>query len=1818
MTGIINNNVQNQQPNIINADEGVNVQNRVNPEKNAPNDNARLRETYDGFEIFSLEDEIFSDDDPNFTMTASLSKKISNINTMVTSSIDSGRNDITLDQLFAYACSFSETKNESQEKTIFNNGNEAREIDSCVASNTRRLLKSNCFNNANLTEAQTSLKNELDTLIHNIISGNYNPQDKNTLLQNLNNLTERLTADVLSRDASQMSDAEKQKAGKFAADLKNKLTTVLNNQTSIKEQLVFLRGLTGNGRLANKIQLTSATDLIGLGHIISTDAQEVSKVFSIPEDNLDTVLDLVETGERSVADELIKNPDLNVGLQTFSKESKEKLETEISSIISANTEGKQKLDEADAKIAQLKNQGNTQKKISAENDKREMLVSDSAERMRQIMNLAGKASSRLTVEDSESLFSKPEFKPENLIRKELDIFKAYCSKLPSAATAEANIEKLKQPENMAMTMNLIREAGFSHTVLREILNNSSIIDLMTDLKNGAQLTDKQVQEKICQLSALLTDGDLYSDNTLLSAVLRSIPQDNLSKNAKVIMDHLPVTLNLVSDSLACIDYVKNENLKKQQGAQQVLQLQNDALKPSSVTFDDLKNAYHSVCKPDKQFKKFLTARKYDADLKNVETVLLRAAYHQYIVEHPSDPDNSKSFRDHNGFKNLIGLTDHAGQQEGTVGIGRYKNYDPMTINIKNTDMGAFLKNFNVMMHCSDFTEGCRKMPSVHLMERFGESLNVNMTEYLKNTGKENEFKSKKTHQERIDWMKQNQEGLTQQFINDNTRKIDEIKANNEADVQANSDLLKEVKFQELVDFANNKSTSVGDKTSVTTTDQVIGSLAKVKGSEGLAYLASAVNFIATTGIQSALQGQTFLGLRADDFLDVNNLGRIKDALRNASVTDMGSMQYKFAVLSYARMLKASVSNMQITNHTRLDQIKLSADAVRSAVNNIFDDLPADPGNKNYLQKINTGIEIEDFCNKQMRLNTYGRMRLLENLSVSSSMFNPENNIFVSSKDEGKNKRKAIENLISNTVKNLKRPDAPVNNIFYLLKQNFNAQLAGNRTADLANTVIVLSPFMARAFNSKDLNNPVETVENRMKGIFTSSHGRRLDIAKDNMMQSLRTHFGDHTNRMSDFLDHISTRQKADTTDALDLLNKNKLCQILLDKSMRNVAYNNKFQTLADMEFAFAHNKGGAGKTKEQLVNEVVKEMQKEINVDSSVLLKMVLGKIGSDSFFRDQVHSTLDIKGRLRYAGRAIRGSSFLNHIIGIGSSIINKITLFKDQRATYKEYDHISTSMLNSLRPGESVVHTKDNKFQVGVGFEIEKIRKKPLKASATADIMDNSKFAVKRNSDNTYTFAISSGFAAGLSASATFGGSATLEGNYGRTGGCTVTFKNQSEAIDFMSKVLAACVRQDDFEKASDITRQTKNSVKIGANVSVNAFQMDDIRKDQVTDKQPFEVSVSAGVGYSKDWTHEVTSNSHKFSTHKHFSAGVNFNASYSLFGQMVGSADSSKLSKPEQEEYDKNLKLNKQIDNLLKLAMNQKGLISKYLTTGLVDEMANKKFATQFEKTKWDKASSYDRYQQDPNRVIGELVRDQLLNHVAAPALKDVDTFTAFIGSKISGVKNIPELKKQILNFFEGLVAKLDKSNVRFSAGLNINGDTNNLVSVHAGANYNCDTVTSFETNLLQNQLLNASRTTTLLPEDKGKPQSMLTNNIKFLSSSMKELGCSEDQINKAVKKLHYLQKEKNAKITNFQIVRSAKQEALTNIKKSVKASKNQTDQFKSKVNNLSEKDFMPVKIVFNTKEKNVYSSNFELGGSYLITASISSKENMDVTNSYTVNL
>jgi hypothetical protein len=181
MTGLVNNNnnILNQPIDLVNANNGVNP--APNP---AQNDSMRLRETFDNFEVFNLDDEIFHNTDTNFTPSASMAKKLANIETLIGRAVDSGRTDVTLDQLFSYASSFSETKTGGSEKIIFNNGDEAREIDACVARNTNLLLGAYCFK-GNATEAQKTLRSELEMLIQKIMSGKYQPQETEQMQQKL-------------------------------------------------------------------------------------------------------------------------------------------------------------------------------------------------------------------------------------------------------------------------------------------------------------------------------------------------------------------------------------------------------------------------------------------------------------------------------------------------------------------------------------------------------------------------------------------------------------------------------------------------------------------------------------------------------------------------------------------------------------------------------------------------------------------------------------------------------------------------------------------------------------------------------------------------------------------------------------------------------------------------------------------------------------------------------------------------------------------------------------------------------------------------------------------------------------------------------------------------------------------------------------------------------------------------------------------------------------------------------------------------------------------------------------------------------------------------------------------------------------------------------------------------------------------------------------------------------------------------------------------------------------------------------------------------
>ncbi len=1806
MSGIANVNVNDPARNqLIDAQnlDNFNVENQVNqPVVNNQPGIVNQDEVQAQIANLEVEQQPVQEND-GYVPTMTMSKKIAELDRQVNLVVN-GHSNMDLNDLFILSSSYSEV-NDQGEKTIYKNVNDAKCLDREVAKHIRALLNNKClskFPQVQIQEAKVH-NDRIDALINQVLSGSYDlsrAQEfiENELSQQINNYRDYIN----QQDDNTVAADQKNSATAFLNQLKEKLSNMVMNQLEVKNQLEYLNTL--DDQTVGKITILNPTDLIGMSGVFQSDETKISKIFDIPKDNLEEIQTKIQLGEMTVKTAIENNPHLQVGLTALSGTNRQGLMPQLDELVQQYDHAIEEFQNLKDELQVLENNGQGQTQNAQDlRQKINVLMSKAMDRLSNLSSLKSDADNQLTDHDSNLLFTKEHSYDsyKTLVKRELLLLKLQLGM--GNQVAQDNINRLLSDDNMPFTLNLLKGINFNFDVFKNLVNDNSVIQKSVAIMSG-QLSNEVLMNNLREISAKVTSGDLHSENTLFNTVVGAIPQDHLSENARFTMDHLSVTLNLLSDAQNCINYVMYGN-----------NIPDPVPNTSNIRFQSLKDAFKAVCHPSAALINFLKSQHYEADLMNVEAVILRAAYHLYLAQHPGDENKTKPFAENLDFLQEMGIVagNHVGMNE--VSISRYNNFDPINVNLKSTDMSYFLKGFNLMVHNSSFIESCKKIPAVHVAERFAEALSVNLPAILQNNpALANQFNQLQTAKEKLDWMNDHIQLLAENFVQSNAQTIARLTRDSnltqQQDVMA---VLNNLKIQDLIDFADEKQKVLGGNNNVTNVNDLLGNIPRFKGSTDLAMLGNLINNVTTYSITQAIpDGQTFLGLKAEDFQNPNRIGQIEEALRNA--TDKSSDTYALAVIRYAKLItypRDKLFSLNILETRELTDNDLDLALSNLNLNTNGQQIDGD--------LVNVQITIKDKCNNILTANKnsmtpYGRMRILQNLKISSSMFEPENNIFVKNSAEGKAKYNAIKQAIDEAVKLLNDRKKDFSTILKDLQSKVNAQLAGNKTAQICHSVLALAPYIQQEVEGQDTRKSNEDIfRSKLKGLFNGKSGTRLDEARRALLLSTSVSLSSDSRRLQSTLHNLKTKEIDNVDLAANLVENNPLCGLMVEHALRKVAYDNGFETYADMQYAMASNEGSGKKSKSELIDEAVVELKKSFNVDNSVLKKMILHGTSSDIFM--QSNDGNGFSERIRYFGRAVRSSSLSGFFRDIGRSIKNKFTTFKNSRTEAANIQHITDNALLTLKEGQSLIHTSNNDVVIGVGIGVGNFFKRPLNLSAGLSAGDDSKFAVTRKPNGVYTFQFSAGFALGFEAAASLGVSANLNFNGGKAGGMSVDFSNFDEASAFFSKLMVASLQSEDFTNGSNLKRTVNNRINVSGGVGIDV--MDFNRQVHGEDRQfdPYKISASINGGYNREKGHQITPNSHVYSRHsvRKFSVGVK--ASFSALNMLNLRRDTADLKGEELEAYKENLELNNKIDYVLGILFNRKGLLDKFATKEFIDKIADNPLDLNGKK-KWAVTPSIDRYKQDPNRCLGELIRDIGMSTVVSPALKDVDSLQDYLASKIPGVTQIADLKKRLADFSDRLKSVFNTSNFRVNASLGTGGNSDDVVNANLGVTYTTDNAVSFETNLLQNRIIGANKTVKIMPETMGGTDNVNTHNIKFLSKSMKKLGFSEKQINQAVLKMEQLQQNGRSSLLDFKIVRNVKKDILKRIQQGIDAGKNYVEQFNKAVESLDDADYEPSKVVFHVKEASVDEHSFNFGAQYIAKLSISSSEKMMIENNYEV--
>lgn len=1822
MTGLNNINVNSNQVNNARLND-ARINNAQQPQVMAQNLKSAVD---DGFTVFDRNGSVVASDEENPTLTISMNQKIRGIREAVKNVADGNRN-MTFSELMREIVSFSERASadtEGKTRTLFNNPAGAEALDRLTLQMTKSLIDTYCFSNrANLGDDEAKPRNELNSILEKIMKGHYGSADREKQIRILNEKIDSLK--ILIDNLPQHPN--KNEAKTLLEDVRAKFSSIVTDRYNAT---LKLRQALKSGQA---VAFSDPEKFIGMGCILKQYSREFSKIVTIPHTDPQSVVDSVVSGQKSLDEAVAENPELKQFLNEMSEKNCANLQKQLKKLEDGRGQVRQSADELKDSIRTL-GAGDASVKTSAE-----AFCSDILDRIRELSLISADSENLLNGKDRTELYSGNGKDHDSLIKAELSVLDD-ALKCINPVYSESLAKLSASGELLSGVLTAV---DYSPSLFMQILSQPRIADSLIKL-SAEGCSDQEIRDCINSLSLDVFDYCKTADNSLLVSLLNAVPRGNLSDTGRVIMDNLPVKLELTKDALACINYIiHNTN-----------DLDNA---PVVIDFECLRDAYHRVCKSGPDIEKLLKNNHCYSDLKNVENILLKAAYHDYLSEHPDDEKALKPFSENDGFKAAMGISDH--DSDDTVDIARYRGFDPTNINIRNTEVTAFLKSFNIMMSHSDFVESCGKLPPVHLATRIAEALDLNVLNFLDDiqafydkesarTGANIEelrqmvnpqdiadlrvsFGAARTSQEKLQWFSGNMEKLTGLFINTHKTALSQIENNNTAFLNENRQILDNLHLDKLVEFSRMSSQALGSEVKpVANVEELLRDVSRVQGSESLGFMAAALNQMSIRNLDDLLpEGRTFLGLTRDDFLNTENTEKIAEALRNAPAELTETADYKFSFFYYAKLesMKASGKGIKAVTVDQLAKAGVKVGMVKTLIRKIIQGRVQNFNRFNLVgSNFPDGASLLQFCKNQSRMKDADRIRMLENLTLPDDMFKPENNIFVANEEAGKKLKESIQLAVSKTLSAIKQ-GADVGVSLRGLNLMISGNLAGDKTRDIANALVYLSPYFTREFAGDSSVSYDKLVSEKFGKLFKSSG--RADRSSLAVLKNALTNGSVETSRSLSGLLQTFRKKSLDDDSAIDTLLRNPFAKMLADNALRDVAYNNSFVTYADFKYEFSNSETVAGKSRNELVREAVDILRSKLAVNDIALEKMIRKLVSSDLYFNDTSGKAKHAKRAVRSLGRTIRASRLVS-TVGRGiRSVGSWIKGLFGTRRTNAAYSAVAANVISNIAEGSSIVHTKDNRVELRAGKNL-KVSRFEAGVSVGVTISAGSNLEIERSENNHFTFVMSADLGAKLGLTAGIGSvndptiSATGEagGKYQR--GVAVTFDSEQKATEFLTRIIESDVQLTDLQRASLL--RTESAMNFEYNVGVQANIIGSAHEfageEDTSEHDILQLSAGAEFGRSHEWKQESGANFHRFSKNVQTTASIGFQAGVSLKNAVLGNSVIGSQNPDDiedeslKEEYDAKKEKIKQANEFAHMLTNRSKMQDDIFQNRIISEFSDHQY-TDEEKKEWKDFDDLQKYEKDPSRFVAESIVSFASENVTGYAVSDLDSMVDYISRKLPGVKQVAEAKEklsELVTSFTGLFNKLDTANLRFDVDVNIGDDADEIATIQAGVNYSCNTTTSYETNLMQNDLRSVEKTVSIEPENKGSESTRKTNNIRFLSSTMKDLGFSEAQINKALSQLNTIQM-RGEKLESMEIVRVSKKESLSKIKSKIRADRNISKQINKHVNSMKDSDFRPVKIVFNTSRK-VDSTSAGLGGGMFVKVKFSAEEQLAKQKSYEV--
>ena len=1707
---------------------------------------------------------------------------------------------ISLQELYEFASDFVQTRDgiPGGKRFVFSSVDDARILDNFVNRKTKEMAGRLCFRQDN--EQNAALKADFERLLDRIMTADYQAAAAEDIKEELSNLADRIKNSVGG------DDELARKARSLLDEVKTRYCRIVDNQ-------VQLRHLLGAQKNGEKITFSSPTDAIGIGHLLPSEEDSLESLVSRSGIDNESIAGEIEGGGKNYDRLLADHPEYKSALNEYS-----------SGVLE---ECRRTLDEVANDIGEL---GNRAVALRTERQNGQVgqnvqtndvsFFRSAIESLRTLKDISSRAASQLSADDRQTLLGSGQ-QPGRIsimIDSLLDrIAESYPQNLPGL---NEKISFLKN--NHAVLNGLLEAAGYSETAFSRMVGDQAFLPLMSVLSDAAASPGK-LRGALGTLSSYFASGDAEAGGMgMLKAVVSSLSLEGRTDAQKAVLEHMTASLEITADASACIGYILYGDAAS--GANQIFSI------------EELKEAYHRLCNPDAGLKAFLKKHDGGLSLQTAEQMVLRAAYHLFIAEHPDDEQCRLEFRENQRFKTFMGIVGDAQQnQPKTVNENRYDGFDPITVNLENTKMSAFLFNFNLLMSKTGLMQGVEKIPTVHLTKRLSEAVGVDIEALLDSKPElRDSYQQLELQRQQPDgarkllaWFQEHQADLAAGLRQTKLHDFQTISAESQRLAHENDRLLKR-ELLPLKNFMETGSKLGAPAASQITPDEALRIAQKSEGSIGLATLISTLGML-KSGFGVHLPSGGYKGLGAADFTNVARIDNIRAVLSAVPDEERKDPDFKFAFLAYARLKSAHANAVRDANQIR--NYELNPAAVTAALQDI--NLPDVPANELALPGPSLREQLSDFCLMSGRIAARDLEATLSNISLSKNLFKAAGNVFIPDDKTGKEIMKEITGAIGNAVKALKRPGADPNAIMTDLLEKVTAKIGGNEAVRRADSIVAMSSFSRQTGNARNTD---EALDQGLRSIFKDRKSFRGTLSTLSRNFSC-LHF-ERAKATGEALSSFVASNRG-TDEEIGRIYGVPYTQYALNKAIRLVAYNSGFKTRADMTYAIGAGNGRGGKSRDDLVRECVSALREQLDCSRDVAERLVQRHLKTDVYMNFESGTTIGQKIRRvfrKFAHSKVgslvgRFGAFLVNRHHTSASIAERNADIDRKEAARQQRQAVAESVLLSMDSGTNLIYTKENKFKVSVGLKqgTGEVLGNALGISAGIGLSAETDFQISRDGQK-FTYVMSAAIGAELEASADLGfvkASASVDGKYQPV--YVVQFDGLDKATKFLSKVLEASVKLSDLRESSNIERQSRWTVGADASVKVDVVRaVDGAGLVSGDGKQSsLKADISAGAGISRTKTQAWGSNTRSFSTHKVGYARAGFSATFDAHqlmlnnNKLLGDKPLNKLTEDEKKEKDQKEAELKKLDSMINVLTNHTRAFKGWVSKPTISQFWDRKYGVA-ENAAWSKMDDFQKYEHDKGRFFSEAIASAIEQNVVNGAIKDADGLLDYVASKIPVVNHskefYDELKKGLTQTAGNMISVFNGSNLRVGGKFSLGSDTSDLATVSADVSYRFDETRRYDTNLLNNDLRSVEMKHVVQPETSGSDDNIKQHNMKFMSASLKKLGFSKEQIGKVMRAMKHLQAEST--IASMEIIMNGRKESLLNIMRKVQEERDRGgrsagDVISKGVESMKNEDFAPAKVVFTTTKK-LSSNSLSLGGGTFVNVGLSVNESVSKNTTYEV--